>query len=190
MSSAVARGAGGAVSNEIAALLALRKSASQVRSKSTETGGVDTPSSSTLSAFRQLKKIQSKPIRESVAANYGGATKPGDDSVDDKVRYISTLQLLLEALTEQGKLRALLDYTKSPLSLLQELEAYSDAHKATIKIRMLTLELEEIAVQLINSRAELNLERERKSKAENALRTTQLQLSVCSMDTSHTRYTY
>jgi hypothetical protein len=90
------------------------------------------------------------PAKQPLAGrgHHSGDDDPNTDGNRDQ--YLSTVQLLLEALAEQGKLRALLEYSNNPAALLQEISDLASSEvNSGLKIRSLKLELESIVVQVL-----------------------------------------
>jgi hypothetical protein len=106
-----------------------------------------------ISQFMQLQNHSKKthtPAKQPLAGrgHHSGDDDPNTDGNRDQ--YLSTVQLLLEALAEQGKLRALLEYSNNPAALLQEISDLASSEvNSGLKIRSLKLELESIVVQVL-----------------------------------------
>lgn len=125
---------------EIAALLALRNKPAPKRliSNNEKGNSQGIAGISHSPAHRQFQN-QKEDVPESVPTT---SKHGGNDA------YTSTLQLLLEALAEQAKLRALLEHANNPQSTLDEIAKSSAANDLAIKYRTLTLEVEHITMQV------------------------------------------
>ena len=152
------------LSTEIAKLQALRRKADTGNSNISLTGATqpqdsskyasdrdaDYTSRSNLAALRGLRaslqrsssQKEVQPL-DSSSTKHSPHTKRGDDD-----RYITALQMLVDQLQEHGKLRALLEYAATPHIILDEVARSSDQASQVVKMRAMTLEIEELVSQV------------------------------------------